>query len=64
MLRPDIDTYRINYDKEEWRKLTEEGSKTLLPYGAALAVNHLCDYIEYLESQYDVVRQLKQKKIY
>lgn len=54
MKRPDIDCYRINYDKDEWRKLTEDGSKLLLPYGAALAVNHLCDYIEYLESVHGI----------
>jgi hypothetical protein len=47
----DIATYRINYDVESWRKISEDGRLACMPFGAALAINHLCNEYERLTAE-------------
>lgn len=47
----DIATYRINYDVEQWRVQTDNGMVNVLPFGAALAISHLCNEYERLTAE-------------
>lgn len=59
MDRPDIETYRINYEKEPWLQHAKDaGNELCAPIGAVLAVNALCDYYEELEKQRDRLSDL------
>lgn len=42
----DIATYRINYAVEDWRRITGNGTLNVLPFGAALAIDYLCNEVE------------------
>ena len=47
----DIETYRINYERNYWIKHAETHGHCSAPLGAVLAVNALCDEIESLREQ-------------
>ena len=44
----DIECYRINYNIDGWKRISEEHGYLCAPFGAILAINALCDEVESL----------------
>jgi len=53
-----LDCYRTNYNPDFWRGYAESvGRECSAPFGAVLAVNALCDEVERLQAQIDLLRE-------
>ena len=51
-MTPDtIATYRANYDHEAWERITQGWRLHVVPPGAILAINALCDEVERLQRE-------------
>ena len=48
MTPEDISTYRANYDRAAWERITQGWRLHVAPPGAILAINALCDEVERL----------------
>ena len=55
----DIATYRANYDRAAWERITQGWRLHVVPSGAVLAINALCDEVERLREDAERYRWLR-----